>query len=180
MLEHTGAVIVTAVESAAHLDAFLTRYPLCAQRPVSWAHVAFRAFVAFHGTGIARHYDQEVLDSAALRRSLGLARNVHGGSLVLESCSDLMIVRDDFAHVLESFLHQLPLNLRAGSGLMFHDHYSSEGTRVTLADGVVEFDDLGGNVLRAPLREVLPALVDAKARFERIMALAAAEDGDDV
>lgn len=167
-IERKSAVIVSMVQPASELSAFITRFPRCEQRPVSWANVSFSAIVAFSGGGITHHYDQEVLDSAQLRRSLCLS----SGCLILESKTDFLLVRDDFEHVIASFLDQLPVLLRTGQGMMFQDHYGPEGVRVTLVDGIVTFDDLHGNCLKAPAREVLVALASARSRLDKILALA--------
>lgn len=170
-IDSRSAVIVSLVQPSGELSAFITRFPRCEQRPVSWANVAFSAIVAFSGAGIAQHYDQEVLDSAQLRRSLCLS----SGCLILESNNAFLLVRDDFEHVIASFLDQLPVLLHAGQGMMFQDHYGPECVLITLVDGIVTFDDLHSNCLKAPAREVLVALADARARLDRIVALAKAE-----
>lgn len=176
MIEHRSAVIVSAIECADQLGSFIGRFPLCEKRPVSWASVSFSATVAFDGVGIAHYDDQEVLESAILRSALGLATDGASGYLKLATADGVLIVRDDFEHVISSFLHQLPLKLCAGEGMLFEDHYDGpDGIDITLVDGIVLFDDLHSNLLRAPLREVLVVLADANARFSRIMSLAESE-----
>jgi hypothetical protein len=180
-INEKSAVIELAIENRDELSSFLTRFPHCVRRATSGL---FTAIVFFSGPGISRPYDQEVLDDAALRKSLRLNEGFSGGLILQDRC-DSVGISDEFDYLTYCFLYELPQELRAGRDFVFVDRCgpSPESFFVNLQKNdcnmmAVTFDDTYGRILSAPVNAVLAALEGARLRFEAIKRLVENENDE--
>lgn len=167
-------MIELAIENRDELPSFLARFPHCLRRATSRL---FTATVFFSGPASSRPYDQEVLDDAALRKSLRLNEGWSGGLFLDDGC-DSVGLREDLDYLVDRFLYELPQELRAGRDFVFVDRCgpAPDSFFVKLQRNdcnmmTVTFDDSYGHALSAPINAVVAALECARLRLEAIKRL---------